>query len=91
MISGLIAFPLFYWLEIKLIGSYFDIGFWGSWLCVPAFLFSGYIAMYYWTEVKRFKRVLHFYFFMKHDKKVKIIKVRDQIIKNIDIVKTNID
>ena len=90
MIAGLITFPLFYWLEIKLIGSYFNIGFWGSWLSVIAFLISGYIAMYYWTEVKRFKRVLHFYFFMKREKKLSILKLRDEILMNIEIARSSV-
>lgn len=90
MIAGLFIFPLLYWLEIKLIGSYFNIGFWGFCLFVLAFLFSGYIAMYYWTEVKRFKRVLHFYFFMKQDKKSGILKLRDDILLNITVARSNI-
>jgi len=90
MIAGLITFPLFYWLEIKLIGSYFNIGFWGSWLSVIAFLISGYIAMYYWTEVKRFKRVLHFYFFMKREKKLSVLKLRDEILMNIEIARSSV-
>ncbi len=90
MIAGLITFPLFYWLEIKLIGSYFNIGFLGSWLSVIAFLISGYIAMYYWTEVKRFKRVLHFYFFMKREKKLSVLKLRDEILMNIEIARSSV-
>lgn len=90
MIAGLISFPLFYWLEIKFIGSYLDIGFWGSWIAVIVFLFSGYIAMYYWTEVKRFKRVLHFYFFMKREKKLSVLKLRDEILMNIEIASASV-
>ena len=90
MIAGLITFPLFYWLEIKLIGSYFNIGFLGSWLSVIAFLISGYIAMYYWTEVKRFKRVLHFYFFMKREKNLSVLKLRDEILMNIEIARSSV-
>lgn len=88
MIVGLITFPLFYWLEIKLIGSYFNISLWGSWLLVITFLGSGYIAMYYWTEIKRSKRILHFYFFMKREKKLNILKLRDEIFINIDFTKS---
>jgi glycerol-3-phosphate O-acyltransferase/dihydroxyacetone phosphate acyltransferase len=90
MIVGLFTFPLFYWLEIKLIGSYFDIDFWDSWFFVIAFLISGYIAMYYWTEVKRFRRVLHFYFFMKREKKLSILKLRDEILMNIEIASDSV-
>lgn len=90
MMVGLISFPLFYWLEIKVFGSYFNINFWGSWLLVIAFLVSGYITMYYWTEVKRFKRVLHFYYFLKPEKKLSILKLRDEILINIEIAKSNL-
>lgn len=90
MIVGLFTFPLFYWLQIRLIGSYLNIGFWDSWLFVIAFLISGYIAMYYWTEVKRFRRVLHFYFFMKREKKLSVLKLRDEILKNIEIARSNL-
>lgn len=88
MIVGLITFPLFYWLEIKIFGYYFDLSFSGSWLLIIAFLFSGYITMYYWTEIKRFKRVLRFYFFMKPEKKFSILKLRDEILINIEYAKS---
>lgn len=90
MIVGLIAFPLFYWLEIKVFGSNFNINFWSSWLLVIAFLVSGYITMYYWTEVKRFKRVLHFYFLLKPEKKSSILKLRDEILNSIEFAKSNL-
>jgi glycerol-3-phosphate O-acyltransferase/dihydroxyacetone phosphate acyltransferase len=90
MIVGLIAFPLFYWLEIKVFGSNFNINFWGSWLLVITFLVSGYITMYYWTEVKRFKRVLHFYFLLKPEKKSSILKLRDEILNSIEFAKSNL-
>lgn len=90
MIVGLISFPLFYWLESILIGTYFNISYWGSWLIFIAFFVSGYIAMYYWTEVKRFKRVLLFYYLLKPEKKISIIKLRDEILINIEIAKSNL-
>ena len=90
MVAGLFIFPLFYWLEIKLIGNYVNIDIWNSWLIVLTFIISGYIAMYYWTEVKRFIRVFHFYILMKPDKKIKILKLRDEILTNIEIAKANL-
>jgi len=90
MMVGLISFPLFYWLEIKLFGFYFEISFWGSWILVLAFLVSGYITMYYWTEIKRFKRVLHLYFFLKPKRKLSILKLRDDILNNIKFAKSNL-
>jgi glycerol-3-phosphate O-acyltransferase/dihydroxyacetone phosphate acyltransferase len=91
MLAGLFIFPLFYWLEIKLIENFVNIDFWNSWLIIFIFITSGYIAMYYWTEVKRFVRVFHFYIFMKPNKKITIIKLRDDILTNIEIAKTNLN
>lgn len=88
MIVGLFSFPLFYGLEIAWIGTYLPIDTWDSLLLIFAFLISGYIAMYYFTELKRFKRVLHFYFFMKPDKKLSLLKLRDEILANIEIAET---
>lgn len=88
MVVGLITFPLFYWLELKVFEHFFEISFWNSWLLILAFLVSGYIAMYYWTELKRFKRVLRFYFFMKSEKKENILKLRDDILQNIEFAKS---
>ena len=85
LMIGLFIFPLFYWLEITLIGNYVNISLWTSWLVAFTFIISGYIAMYYYTEVKRFIRVFHFYFFMKPDKKARILKLRDEILTNIAI------
>jgi len=90
MIAGLFILPLFYWLEIKLIGNYFSIDLWNPWLVVLTFIISGYIAMYYWTEVKRFIRVFHFYILMKPDKKTRLLKLRDEILTNIEIAKANL-
>jgi glycerol-3-phosphate O-acyltransferase/dihydroxyacetone phosphate acyltransferase len=89
MIVGLFSFPLFYSLEIALIGTYLPLDIWDSLLLVFAFLISGYVAMYYFTEVKRFKRVLHFYFFMKPDKKQRLLKLRDEILRNIEIAESH--
>ena len=90
MIIGLFIFPLFYWLEISLIGNYVNLTFWNSWFVAFTFVISGYIAMYYWTEVKRFIRVFHFYIFMKPDKKTRILKLRDEILTNIDIAEAHL-
>lgn len=85
MFVGLFTFPLFYWLEIELFLNYVSIDFWYTLLLLLAFPITGYIAMYYWTEIKRFKRVLHFYFSMKQDEKIKILKIRDEILENIEL------
>lgn len=90
MIVGLFTFPLFYWLQLKLIGYYFNVEFWEILFLIIVFLIAGYIAMYYWVEVKGFKRVFHFYFFVKKDKKRSILKLRDEILTNIEIAKASL-
>jgi 1-acyl-sn-glycerol-3-phosphate acyltransferase len=88
MIVGLFTFPLFYWLEIEYIRTHFEMDLWGAWLLVFIFLVTAYIAMYYITELKRFRRVLHFYFFMKQEKKTKLLQLRDEILVNIETAKS---
>lgn len=88
MIVGLFTFPLFYWLEINFLKTYFEIDFWTSWILVIIFLVTAYIAMYYFTDLKRFKRVLHFYFFMKQGNKNDLLNLRDEIMLNIEIAKS---
>ena len=85
MVAGLFIFPLFYWLEITLIANYVNIDIWYTWLLILCFIISGYIAMYYWTEVKRFIRVFNFYVFMKPDTKTRILKLKNEILTNIAI------
>lgn len=84
MITGIITFPLFYFLEIWLFRKYISSEFRHSLLLFLTFLLTGYIAMYYWTEIKRFSRVLHFYFFMKPGRKRKLLELRNEILKLLD-------
>lgn len=90
MLVSIFTFPLFYFLQVKLIGYYFNVNFWNASLLVITFLVAGYIAMYYWVEAKRFKRVLYFYFFLKQDNKRSILKLRDEILINIEIAKASL-
>lgn len=83
MINGLLLFPLFYSLEIWLFRQYISSDFSYTVLLFLAFLISGYVAMYYWTEIKRFKRVINFYFFMKSERKRKLLQLRDEILTNM--------
>jgi glycerol-3-phosphate O-acyltransferase/dihydroxyacetone phosphate acyltransferase len=83
MITGLLLFPLFYSLEIWLFRQYISSDFSYTVLLFLAFLISGYVAMYYWTGIKRFKRVINFYFFMKSERKRKLLQLRDEILTNM--------
>jgi len=84
MTVGLIAFPLIYILEIWLFRNYISTEFWYSLLLLLIFPITGYIAMYYYTELKRFARGVHFYFFMNPRKKLILLKLRDKILNNIE-------
>lgn len=84
MVSGLIIFPLFYILEIWLFRNYISTEFWYVFLFLLTIPVSGYIAMYYYTEIKRFLRVVHFYFFMKPGQKLKLMELRNQILNNLE-------
>ena len=83
MVAGLLVFPLFYAVEIWLYRYYISTVFWHSILLIVLFLISGYIAMFYYTELKRFSRILRFYFFIKDDKKVALLKLRNKILKTL--------
>ena len=83
MVAGLLIFPLFYAVEIWLYRYYISTVFWHSILLIVLFLISGYIAMFYYTELKRFSRILRFYFFIKDDKKVALLKLRNKILKTL--------
>jgi len=80
MITGIITFPFFYFLEIWFFRKYISTEFLHSLLLFFTFLITGYVAMYYWTEIKRFSRVLHFYFFMKPSRKLKLLELRKEIL-----------
>lgn len=89
MIVGLFTFPIFYWLNIKVIGHYIALDFWTIILFLVSFPISGLIALFYAAEISKFKRILHFYFFMKPVEKTNLYKLRDEILKNIDIAQSN--
>ncbi len=84
MVSGLMIFPLFYTLEVWLFRNYISTEFWHTFLFLLTIPISGYIAMYYYTEIKRFLRVVHCYFFMKPVQKLKLMELRDQILNNLE-------
>lgn len=90
IVVGLFTFPLFYWLQIKLLSNFVHIEPWLFNLLFITFAITGYLAMYYWTETKRFKRVLRYYFSLKQNEKINILKLRDEILKNIELATENL-
>ncbi|MDT0551872.1 1-acyl-sn-glycerol-3-phosphate acyltransferase [Urechidicola vernalis] len=89
MVTGLFTFPLFYVLEIWLLGSLFEIKTWMYFALPLLFIVSGYIAMYFYLEFKRFLKVIHYYFFVKGEKKVELILLRDEIMTEVEKVREN--
>ena len=83
MIAGILTFPLFYSLEIWLFRNYINDENGFTLILLLMFLISGYITMYYWAEIKRFSRVVKFHFFMKPGKIIEILKLRDELLKNM--------
>ncbi len=83
MVSGLITFPLCYATEFWLFNRYVDSEFSSGLLFLIMLPITGYIAMYYWTELKRFFRVMRFYFLYPKSKRIKMLKLRNEILAKI--------
>lgn len=84
MFAGLVTFPVFYLLELWLFRTYISSETRYSIFVVLFFICAGYVAMYYWTELKRFVRVLNFYFIMSAQTKSRLLNLRNEILVNID-------
>jgi 1-acyl-sn-glycerol-3-phosphate acyltransferase len=84
MVSGLITFPVYYALSIWLFSNYINNAFWLTLFLLVLFPVCGYIAMYYWTTLQRFARIIRFYFFTSKDQKIKLIKFRNEILGKIE-------
>ncbi|MDH4058336.1 MAG: 1-acyl-sn-glycerol-3-phosphate acyltransferase [Cyclobacteriaceae bacterium] len=82
--TGLITFPVFYTFEIWMFREYVSNEMWHTLLLLLVLPLSGYLVMFYWTELKRFARVLHFYFVMKHEKKSEMLALRDVILDRME-------
>lgn len=89
--TGLITFPLFYTIEVWLFRYYVSAELWQSLLLLVLLPLTGYIAMYYWTELKRFVRVIHFYFFMKSDKISELLILRNEILDRMEHARKSLD
>jgi glycerol-3-phosphate O-acyltransferase / dihydroxyacetone phosphate acyltransferase len=89
MVTGLITFPIFYGLEIWFFRHYISTNPWYSILLLILLPISGYMAMFYWTEVKRFARVTYFYFFMKKAKKIELLRMREEILNKMEEARKN--
>lgn len=80
MIVGLICFPLIYCLELWAFHRFIDPRTWTLALFLLALPIAGYAAMWYWTELQRFARVLRFRFAIPAVRKSDMLCERDAIL-----------
>ncbi len=81
MVVGLICFPLFYGLEVWAFHQFIDPRPWTAALFLLALPIAGYTTMWYWTELRRFTRVLRFHFVVPNERKNEMLLERDAILK----------
>jgi 1-acyl-sn-glycerol-3-phosphate acyltransferase len=88
MIVGLFTFPLFYTFEVFLFREFIsrDLNF--TLLFLLTLPISGYVTMYYWLIIRRFIRVVRYYFFIKPSKKKELIELRDILLKHLENAKS---
>ena len=84
MITGFFTFPLYYALIIWLFRMHISTEFWHSLLLFVLMPISGYMTLYYYAELRRFLKNLHFDFFIKKDKKEVILNLRGEILENME-------
>ena len=84
MVTGLITFPLFYGIIIWLFRTYISDDFWHSLILFCIMPVAGYVAMYYYAGIKRFRRMIHYIFFIKKSKKKTIVELQGEILENME-------
>jgi glycerol-3-phosphate O-acyltransferase/dihydroxyacetone phosphate acyltransferase len=80
MIVGLICFPLCYGIEAWAFHRTIDPRPWTLLLFLLALPIAGFVAMWYWTELQRFARILRFRFVVPTARKRAMIQERDAIL-----------
>lgn len=78
MVVGLVTFPLFYALELWALGHW--VGTWGLLALGILLPISGYVTLFYWTELQRFARVIRFLFLVKDQRKQAMLGERDLVL-----------
>ncbi|HRD52407.1 MAG TPA: 1-acyl-sn-glycerol-3-phosphate acyltransferase [Flavobacteriales bacterium] len=80
MIVGLISFPLFYGLEAWAFYRFIDPRLWTAALFLVALPVAGYVTMWYWTQLRRFARILRFRFSVPEERKCEMLYERDALL-----------
>ena len=89
MILNIFTFPLFYTTATLIFRYYFGKALYLTILFVILLFASGYIAYYFWIELKRFKRMLQFYFFTTNKKRIDYLILKKDILKDIELAEEN--
>jgi len=84
MVAGLLTFPVYYTLLIFLLRKYLNAELWITLTLLIVFPVTGFIAMYYWTEVRRFARVIRFYFYIPKENKIRMLELRNEILDRME-------
>lgn len=87
MMTGLVTYPLFYVLNMWLFRQFVSEEFWYSVMLLCLMPISGYIAMYFYAEMQRFRRLLHFELFVKKTKKSQILTLKEDILTHMEKVR----
>lgn len=80
MVVGLICYPLCYGLELWAFHRFIDPRLWTAAIFLLTLPIAGYTAMWYWTELQRFARVLRFQFVVPQERKDAMLRERDSIL-----------
>ncbi len=87
MLTGLITFPFFYGMIIWLYRTYISSDFWHSLILFCLMPITGYIAMFYYAEMKKFRRMIRYIFFVKESKKQSLLKLQSEILRNMEMAR----
>jgi 1-acyl-sn-glycerol-3-phosphate acyltransferase len=88
MVAGIITFPLFYALEIWLFRHFISQELYMTCLMLILLPVIGYLTMYYWLILRRFFRVVRYYFIIKPAKRQHLIHQRDALLKHLENAKS---
>lgn len=84
MITGLITFPVYYAILIGLYRGYISSVNWQSLALLILLAISGYIALFYYAEVKRFMRMIHYNFVMTDSERAEVLSLKDEILNDME-------
>ena len=87
MILGLFTFPLFYAFEVYLFRQYISQDLYLTLLFLLLLPLAGYLTMYYWLIIRRFIRVVRYYFSIKGIQKKDLVDQRDILLSHLENAK----